>query len=182
MITGNWAEFGLLVAVLAGAALADWRTGRIPNWVTYPGVLGALVLAVGLGWEHGLWHGVFEGVGWSLLGAAAGLFPMAAVYFLGGLGGGDVKLMAFVGAVATWQRLDFLLAAAVDGFLAGLLLAVSVMIRQRIVLRTLQRIAGAVLGALMRVPAPLPQDSPKIPFALALAIGGIVAGWQYVLR
>lgn len=90
--------FMLAVVVTAVAAWTDFRKGIIPNWLS----LGALAVApVGhavLGYVQGGAAGAFEGAMFSLLGAlACGAVPML-LYATGGGRGGDVKLLAAVGA------------------------------------------------------------------------------------
>jgi prepilin peptidase CpaA len=81
--------FALLVA--ATATVTDWRTGHIPNWLTFPPMLAAPIV-------HGLFSGI-PGFTLSLIGiAACGLVPYI-VFKLGGMAGGDVKLLAALGAV-----------------------------------------------------------------------------------
>jgi prepilin peptidase CpaA len=94
------ALFCLLAVVTAAiAALLDWRTGHIPNWLT----LGALLVAVaahaalGMG-AYGL-AGAVVGASWSTLAAAAAAAVPLLVYRAGGMGGGDVKLLAALGAL-----------------------------------------------------------------------------------
>lgn len=94
---------GFLMAaclVAALAALTDWRTGHIPNWLT----LGALAIApfahvvraVSLG-AHGA-QAALEGC-YSLVGAAAcGVVPLL-LYRQEAIGGGDVKLLLALGAI-----------------------------------------------------------------------------------
>ena len=80
------------LAVAVVGAVKDVRGARIPNWLTYSGLGSALaVRGVVLGWV-GL-KGGFAGL---LL--AGGIFYV--LFLLGGMGGGDVKLMAAVGAWA----------------------------------------------------------------------------------
>jgi leader peptidase (prepilin peptidase)/N-methyltransferase len=78
-------------AILVTATWTDLRTRRIPNWLTVPATVAALVWAA--------FHGHLAS---SLVGCvfAAGVFivPMF-LYGPGMAGGGDVKLAAFVGAV-----------------------------------------------------------------------------------
>lgn len=91
----------LLLAVVASAAAAlfDMRTREIPNWIS----LGALVVAVAAHVAHGVMRagglaGVREG-GWSVVGAlASGIVPFF-FWQRGAFGGGDVKMMAAVGAL-----------------------------------------------------------------------------------
>ena len=79
----------LTVAVVA--AVCDVRSGRIPNLLTFGGAAVALIYALATGGISSLG---FAAAGW--LAGAALFFPFFA---LGGMGAGDVKLMA---ALAAW--------------------------------------------------------------------------------
>src|SRR5690606_17224671 len=79
----------LLFAVLAVASAVDLRERRIPNALTYPGIVVALVLAASGG-------EIMPALGGLLLaGGGMALFWIAG---RGQLGLGDVKLSALVGA------------------------------------------------------------------------------------
>ncbi len=82
-------------AVVLVAAAFDWRTGRIPNSLT----LGALLLAVpmhaGLSAPGRTWDGVES----SLLGALMCVVPFVVGWRMGWAAGGDVKLVAAMGAL-----------------------------------------------------------------------------------
>jgi prepilin peptidase CpaA len=71
------------------AAWVDYKSRRIPNAISVGGLALALILRAPLGWGP-----VVDG----LLGAALGLGLALPLFFAGGLGGGDVKLLAAVGA------------------------------------------------------------------------------------
>lgn len=164
-----------LVVLLVAAAYTDVRSGRIHNVVTYAGVAVGLIghtLTGGLA-------GTGPGLGLSrlgLLGALAGLavgfLPMLVVWRMGGIGGGDAKLTAAVGALTGW---NFTLAVMLYGFLVAALMAIGVMIIRGIVRDTLGRIWRFLVLALSKAkPAdPATSQSPKIPFGLALCIGGL---------
>jgi prepilin peptidase CpaA len=83
-------EFVPLLGLLLLAAAIDLRSRRLPNWLTLGLILSGLVRASVASGAGGLGH------------AAAGAFAGAAVplvlFTLGAIGGGDVKLMAGVGA------------------------------------------------------------------------------------
>ncbi|HMI83527.1 MAG TPA: A24 family peptidase [Polyangiaceae bacterium] len=90
----------LALVVTLVAAVSDWKTGKIPDRLT----LGALAAAPLL---HALFSyaddatamGAIRGVAGSVLGAAAaGVLPFLLLR-AGGMGGGDVKLFAAVGAI-----------------------------------------------------------------------------------
>ncbi|MEI9811231.1 MAG: prepilin peptidase [Acidobacteriota bacterium] len=102
------------IAVLVGmAAVADDLARRkISNWIS------VAALAGGLGWQTGQygWSGLLYGFG----GAAAGFSVFLIFYLLGGMGGGDVKLMSGFGALLGAGRLmeAALWTAGVGGVLA----------------------------------------------------------------
>jgi prepilin peptidase CpaA len=80
----------MLLAMLGIALLCDLQSRRIPN----PLVVAGLVLGlVGHAWLHGL-----SGLGIAALGAITGLVCLLPFYISGGMGAGDVKLMAACGA------------------------------------------------------------------------------------
>jgi prepilin peptidase CpaA len=86
----SWAMIGLLGST-AVAAVTDARTGLIPNWLTLPSLLGALLV-------HGLIGGP-GALGWATLsGLSCGLVPLF-LFRAGAIGGGDVKLFAVLGAL-----------------------------------------------------------------------------------
>ena len=95
-------QWFLVVAIAACtvAALVDLRTGQIPNWLTL-GLLGAAPVAhAALVFAHPVhaWSTAVAAAGWSLAsGVGAALVPLALARS-GGLGLGDVKLFAAIGA------------------------------------------------------------------------------------
>ena len=102
-----------LVLVAGVAALYDVREGRIPNGLT----LGGLVLALALAAPGGL-----EAFGLALAGAGIAFLVALPVFMVGGLGGGDVKLLAAAGAFLGPARLPqaLLITALAGGLLAGI--------------------------------------------------------------
>ncbi len=89
------------LALLASgvAAVIDYKQGEIPNWLTL-GALGTAVVAhlFAGAVQGGLAGGATE-VGWSLAGAVAcGIVPLA-FWLKGAFGGGDVKMLAALGAI-----------------------------------------------------------------------------------
>jgi prepilin peptidase CpaA len=102
------------IAILVGlaATVDDLARRQIANWIP------AAALAGGFGWQIGQdgWMGAVH----ALAGAAAGFAVFLAFYLLGGMGGGDVKLMAGFGALLGTGRLieAALWTAGVGGILA----------------------------------------------------------------
>src|SRR5262249_33178383 len=113
-------EVAYLVSfVLVEAAIIDGRALRVPNWLTLHFALG--------GWAYAYWAGGAPVLGWSLAGAAVGLACLMPLYSIGGMGAGDVKLMAGVGAwigpAATFW--SFLSTAMAGGVMAVVMMATS---------------------------------------------------------
>jgi len=169
--------YGVLVVVLAAAAIDDVCTSKIHNWITYPavlvGLLGPLLVEVIATYlfnadvEHRL------GIGGALIGLLVGFAPMFVAWRVGGVGGGDAKLAGAIGVLAGWK---FALATLFYGFVVAGLMALIVMLRRRILKRTIGRVWWFVVQAVMRNKPddPSSEDSPTIAIGLALAIGGAI--------
>lgn len=87
------------VVVLTVATFTDLRSRRIPNWLVFP-FLAAGILASP--WRPD-WHANSYGFGWhglgqSFAGLGIGLVIYGVMFILGGMGAGDVKLCAAIGA------------------------------------------------------------------------------------
>jgi prepilin peptidase CpaA len=80
----------LVSIVLVVAAVIDGWMLKVPNWITFPLILS--------GWAYSFAAGGFSGLGWSLLGTIVGLSLLLVLYSVGGMGAGDVKLLAGIGA------------------------------------------------------------------------------------
>ena len=94
--------------VLGVATFTDLRSRRIPNWLVLPFLVAGIAVS---GWFHG-WHGV----GQSLAGVALGTLIYGFLFWMGGMGAGDVKLCAAIGA---WIGPDQLFIALVVTGMAG---------------------------------------------------------------
>jgi prepilin peptidase CpaA len=86
---------GLALLIAAIAAVTDFRTGEIPNWLTLPPMAAAPVAYAIMDWP------------WGALGSIAAIVVCGLVPYIlfrkGAAGGGDVKLFAAIGAVAGIQ-------------------------------------------------------------------------------
>jgi prepilin peptidase CpaA len=95
----NWNAPEIWVAIVVGLIATGedlWRR-QISNWTSAAALVGGLGCQV---WAHG-WRGLLDGV----LGCAGGFVVFLIFYMLGGMGGGDVKLMAGFGALLGPSRL-----------------------------------------------------------------------------
>ena len=161
-------SFALVLAVIA--AIVDVQQHRIPNWLTYPGiVLGLALRAVFFGWK-----GLASAVEGCFL--AGGI--MLVFYLVRAMGAGDVKLMAALGSIVGPQHaVVVLLATAICGGLLGIAYAIY---RGRIG-STLKNV-GSVLRfhawAGLQAHPDLNLDNPaalRMPYGLAIALGMLYA-------
>jgi prepilin peptidase CpaA len=150
--------FAVIVAAWAG--WLDWRSRRIPNWLTVPAFFAGLA-ANSIAWG---WHGAKE----ALAGAALPLALLLPPVLLRGLGAGDWKLMGALGAVLGWKQI--LLVLLVTIFVAGII-AVGQMIRQRRVRRTLANLWELVRGFFIFGVRPHPELSLENPAAMTFPFG-----------
>jgi len=146
----------------------DWRSRRIPNWLTVPGLL--LGIAVN-SWLHG-WPGAKA----SLLGAGLGLALLLPFVLIRSLGAGDWK---FVGALGAFLGPENLLTVLLLGIFVNGLMALIMIVRKKRLRETLRNL-GRMLAAFltMHLPGPdLTLDNPdlvKVPFGVAVAIAVIL--------
>jgi prepilin peptidase CpaA len=106
------AQIWIAIAVGVAAMVDDLARRHIANWIP------VAALAGGIGWQVGRdgAHGLLTALG----GAALGFGAFLVFYLLGGMGGGDVKLMAGFGALLGASHIleAALWAAGIGGVLA----------------------------------------------------------------
>jgi len=162
------------VILAAVAGWTDWRSRRIPNWLTVPGLLvGIAANAVAGGWG---------GLKTSLLGAGLGLLVLLPFVFIRSLGAGDWKLAGALGAFLGWRALADVLMGSV--FVAGIM-ALGLVIYKRRMKETLRNI-GRLLASMFTLRMPgdeVSLDNPrslKIPYGVALALTTLLYGvWNW---
>ncbi len=161
---------GLAIIVAVVAGYTDWRSRRIPNWLTVSGaVAGVAVNAIAGGWG---------GVKASLLGLGLGLLLLLPFVLLRSLGAGDWKLAGALGAVVGWQTLITLLIGSI--FVAGMMALILVIYKRRFK-QTMRNIWG-MLGSMAAFRPPgteVTLDNPqalKVPYGVALALATLLFG------
>lgn len=114
MINGliaNWHIWTVSIVLVVAAVIDGWKL-KVPNWITFPMIL--------TGWVYSYASGGWPGLGWSLLATFFGLALLYGIYMVGGMGAGDVKLLAGIGAWVhaehTWNI--FAATAIVGGIMA----------------------------------------------------------------
>ncbi|MGC4114187.1 MAG: prepilin peptidase [Myxococcales bacterium] len=173
-------EIQIAIWVVLGVALAisvvtDVRSRKILNIVTFPAILACLLLRVGAGLKADALVGSLSGPGLAggLMGMAVGAIPLFLISLLpgGGMGMGDVKLAAAVGA-----GLGFPAVGACLFFIAivGGIEAVVVLIWKG---KTLKTFGGMGRKALQLLKIAKPDDAPPektyIPYGVAIAVGTV---------
>ncbi|MEN8200079.1 MAG: A24 family peptidase [Thermodesulfobacteriota bacterium] len=125
-LTVTTAGYFLFSAALLVIIWIDIHHQLIPDVISLPGIIVGLLFSLvspELHWKASLF-GVLAGGGI--------LYGIALLYYLwrrvDGMGGGDIKLLAMIGAFLGWQALPFvILASSLSGTVVGLL----AMIKQR---------------------------------------------------
>lgn len=118
----TWIIKSLLILALLYLAFIDWRTFRLPNFMTLP----LIVIGITFNWVSDL---SFTSPASALLGATLGygsLWALNTGYRLlknrNGIGMGDAKLLAALGAWLGWGALpNILLIASITGLLGGII-------------------------------------------------------------
>jgi prepilin peptidase CpaA len=170
--------WGLALALACYGGWMDWRTRRIPNWLTVSGALAGLAAnAILRGWH---------GAAISLEGAGLALGLLLPLVLLRGFGAGDWKLMGAMGAVLGWREMLAVLFASV--VVSGVM-AVFQMVAARRVKETLGNVMTLVMGFAatgLRANPEISLDNPNLikqPFGTAVAVATVfsfvLAHWRH---
>jgi prepilin peptidase CpaA len=160
----------LVSAVLVEAAVIDGLKLRVPNWLTFHMIAGGLAFAA---WAHGA-----AGFAWSLSGAALGLALLLPLYAIGGMGAGDVKLYAGVGAWVGPLVTPYAFATSViiGGVMALAMIAWSgEYVRHWVQLQTIVREILTIRNPekLSAIAAARKPTMTLLPYGIPLAVGSI---------
>ena len=159
-----------MVLLVSVATITDLRSRRIPNWLVLPFLIVGLAVA-------GISHGI-GGLGQSLLGVLAAALIMGPFCFLGGMGMGDMKLCAAVGA---WVGPSQLFIILVITGLAGGVMALCWALAGGFLTESLQGVGSLISSFARKGPRPhetLVLSNPltrKMPYAPAIAIGVVLS-------
>ena len=154
------------------ACVTDLRSRRIPNVLTF----GAAAAGLVYGGVTGGWSGLGgAALGW-LIGAAAFIVPFA----LGGLGGGDVKLL---GALGAWLGPADAIWVALYTGVAGGVMALAVAVASGYLRRALSNISLLLMHWRVWGLRPLSEvslessDGPRMAYALPIFVGLMTTLW-----
>jgi prepilin peptidase CpaA len=174
---GQWlkANPDLIPPLLLSLGMAGWdlRTRRIPNALTMGGALAALGFQLGY---HGL-PGLLDG----LAGLGVGLAVLLGPYLLGGMGAGDVKASAALGA---WLGLRRAFSLFIYMGICGGLVLLAVLLYQGRLLAGMRAGWHFLLNWLLcrpveaKPPRPPSISMGSIPYGVAMALGMAVLCWR----
>lgn len=175
----------VVTITLVVAAVIDGLQLKVPNWITFPMIL--------TGWVYSAWASSaaggawYEGLGWSLWGTTVGLGLLLPAYAIGGMGAGDVKLLAGVGA---WMHATHTTQAFVVSAIVGAVLAI-LMVLYRGAWNKHSNQFWLILNEIMTVKNPerlseiAAERKPRmalLPYGIPIAIGTIVYfAWNEML-
>jgi len=168
-VAANWHVWFVSV-VLVVAAVIDGLKLKVPNWITFPMILS--------GWLYSMAFFGWPGLAWSLIGTAVGLALLLPAYAIGGMGAGDVKLLAGVGAWV-WGTITFY-AFCVSAILGGVI-ALGMVVYRRQWGKHQNQFMGIVNeilvlrdpNALAAIAADRKSSMLLLPYGIPIAIGTI---------
>lgn len=160
----------ILILLLLVCVITDLKSRKIYNVVLFPVLCTAWILHVVLG---GL-----DGLAETFLGTIVGLAILIIPYFMGGMGAGDVKLLAVIGAL---KGTSFVLMTALYmGLVGGLIAVVIFLFRKGIRARIKHTIFFlSCLKHGVKTPFSLDKEalSTTYPYGVAIAAGAICEIW-----
>jgi prepilin peptidase CpaA len=162
----------VVVVVLALACISDLRTRRIPNVLTFSA--GAAALAF-----H-LLTGGWSAAGWSIAGCLLGALLFFPMFALRGMGAGDVKLLAAVGA---WLGPSQVAIAALATSIAGGVIALVVALGHGYLTAACRNLWMLLMHWRVMGVGPVHEltlqgaRGPRLAYAVPIAIGTLVTLW-----
>ena len=166
LIAHSYLETFLPVMVTVGiATVTDLRSRRVPNLLVGISFLAGMSFQL---WAHG-----WAGLGTGAAGAGVALLLFGALFLLGGMGAGDVKLMAAVGSWLGFQQT--LVALAMTSILGGIM-ALAWAIAGGFLGRLLADTAGLILRRSSNQDQTLANPRRRrMPYVPAIALGTLIS-------
>lgn len=168
----------IIISVVGLAAMLDIKYRRIPNWLTLTTAAAALVGGCLFFILQGDWPGGWDWLQFSAKGWLVGIGIFLIPFMLGGMGGGDVKLLGAIGAL---KGMSFVIETALLGALwGGLLAIVAILLKKRpdILVRfgygiKIFTMTGGKAGKEFMVPDENINEKRKVyvPYGIAIFLG-----------
>jgi prepilin peptidase CpaA len=172
-MTFEFRAAAVLVVALA-AVVFDVRTRRIPNALTFG--------AAGAGLAFALMTGGLSAAAGSLLGWIVGAGLFFPIFALRGMGAGDVKLLAALGA---WLGAVDVLYLALFASMAGGVVALAVAMSRGYLGRAFANLWLMLMHWRVAGPSPVPgltlrdTRAPRLAYAIPIAIGVLCTLWRH---
>jgi len=164
----------VVVPIFTAVIAAGWdlRTRRIPNLLTFGAALGGIATHAYLGG--------FNGAAWSVGGWLVGFAFFFPFFALGGMGAGDVKLLAGIGA---WLGPAATVWVALFSLAAGGIMGLMVALAYGYFTQALTNISWMFQFWRSEGPKPVPQltlathRGPRLAYAVPVFVGLMVTIW-----
>lgn len=166
----------LLILVVSICLYTDLKERKIYNAVLLPALLiGVTLNVINMG---------FNGMVFSLIGFGLGLGLLIIPFFLGGIGGGDVKLLAVIGAIKGWY---FLIYTALGMGIAGGIIAIFILLFRKRLFRMVKEFFKGILvliGSKFKVVSfNVDDEKYMFPYGVAIAAGvGVAYIFLYIIQ
>lgn len=156
-----------LITILLICLYTDLKERKIYNKVTFVGMVFALLINTSINGLEGL---VFAVKGF-LLGMGLLLLP----FIMGGIGAGDVKLIMTIGAL---KGAYFVFYSVLGTFLVGGLIALVILAKKRILIKTLKDVIASILimffgKVQLQSYGEFSDSSVSFPYGIAIFCGTI---------
>jgi prepilin peptidase CpaA len=164
----------IIVVVALAGSLCDVRTRRIPNYITFG--------AAAVGFAYAFATSGWLGLGMSMAGWLVGCALFLPLFFLRGLGAGDVKFLAAFGA---WFGPAELFSVFFYTALAGGLMALVLVFARGYFQTAFQNIWLLLCHWRVAGLKPHPEvtldnpRAPRLPYGVAIAAGAITTIWLH---
>jgi prepilin peptidase CpaA len=164
---------GFLFAFLTVAAVIDYRTYKIPNWLTVSGMAVGLICNAAVASSTS-----YSGLLWAFGGLMLGFFMFLPLYVFRAMGAGDVKLMAMVGA---FLGLPDTFYAVITIFIVGGIAALGFALFNKALGRMLVNVKNvvhslmfsAVVGIRPNAQIEANTSVGKLPYGVSISVGAI---------
>jgi prepilin peptidase CpaA len=157
----------LLVTILIICFTTDLKEQKIYNKVIFPGFMGAFALNL-------IYYGT-SGIKVFFVGFAAGFVILIIPYLLGGIGAGDVKLLALIGAI---KGSSFALNSALYMAVIGGAIALGVILFHKQSVKFFKEFFRWIFYSLHGVKYKLETESSpflkKYPYGIAIVGGALI--------
>ena len=165
---------GAVLIVGAAACATDLHSRRIPNWLTFGAAAAAIATHYSIAGPSGA---QYASSGWVL-----GLLVFLPLFLLGGMGAGDVKLLAALGA---WLGPKDALMLAAYASMAGGVIGVAIALRHGYLTKALTNVRELTRFWWTFGVRPMPGltlergDSPRLAFAVPMLMGTVITLWLH---